>query len=114
MQRLVDYHWPGNWCQIQRVVRQALDSQSWIATIDAIETFENIHDCWIDTMAAIYILSSAKFKIQKERIMDSLMEASPIEEVGLLDMAIYNEALGQIADHLCPLEEDDDDDQPEN
>jgi DNA-binding NtrC family response regulator len=61
----------------------------------------NQNESQINELAAIYILSRAKLNIQKERVMEGLMTSSAIDEIGLLDLAIFHEAVSQIADHIC-------------
>ena len=56
----------------------------------------------VDEIAAIYLMSLAKLSIQREKILECLMMASKTEDMGLLDLAIYNEAVAQISDHRAP------------
>ncbi len=46
----------------------------------------------------IHILSLAKVQVRKERLLEALMAASNLEKIGLLDLAIFNEAVSQISD----------------
>lgn len=100
MERFIEYHWPGNWRQIQEVARKASARKKWDIPLtdppsDAGKRVK------IDEIAAIYILSMAELSIHKGRVMENLMAACNLEEIGLLDLAIFNEAVSQIADHLC-------------
>ncbi len=54
----------------------------------------------IDDISAIYILSMAKLSIQKDKVFEDMMAASELDEIGLLDIAIFNEAVNQIAEHF--------------
>lgn len=65
--------------------------QSWIACRNEGRT---------DELATINALSLARLDIQKERILEGLMTNSNPQEIGLLDLAIFDEAVSQIADHI--------------
>lgn len=101
IERLIHYHWPGNWQQLQRVTRAAFRAKGWDSALNSINLFNSQDESQINEMAAIYILSLAKLNIQKERVMDGLMASSNLDEIGLLDLAIFHEAVSQIADHIC-------------
>ena len=42
----------------------------------------------------------ARLSIHKEKVLEEMMAASDLDEIGLLDIAIFNEAVNQIAEHL--------------
>jgi len=106
MERLIHYHWPGNWRQLQRATRASFDDQGWNFALDSFALDKDRDENQINELAAIYILSLAKLNIQKERVMEGLMTSSNIDEIGLLDLAIFHEAVNQIADHICVLNPD--------
>jgi DNA-binding NtrC family response regulator len=101
LERLVQYHWPGNWQQLQRVTRAAFKAKGWHVALNSIDLYNDPDESEINEMAAIYILSLAKLNIQKERVMEGLMASSNLDEIGLLDLAIFHEAVSQIADYIC-------------
>ncbi len=101
IQRLINYHWPGNWQQLQRVTRAAFNAKGWDFALNTINLYDDQDESEINEMAAIYILSLAKLNIQKERVMEGLMASYNLDEIGLLDLAIFHEAVSQIADHIC-------------
>ena len=103
MERLINYPWPGNLRQLQTVARKAFEISDWnkaIAMLDVLSQ-ENAKQ-EVDEIAAIYLMSLAKLSIQREKILECLMMASKTEDMGLLDLAIYNEAVAQISDHRAP------------
>jgi len=100
MERLINYHWPGNWRQLQRATRASLNTKGWDFAFDSFDSDKNWDECQINELAAIYILSLANLNIQKERVMEGLMTSSKLDEIGLLDLAIFYEAVSQIADHI--------------
>jgi DNA-binding NtrC family response regulator len=99
MERFIEYHWPGNWRQIQEVARKASARKRWDISLTVPESDVDKRDK-IDDVAAIYILSMAELSIHKVKVMENLMAACNLEEIGLLDLAIFNEAVSQIADYL--------------
>lgn len=99
MERFIEYHWPGNWRQIQEVARKASARRKWDIPLTSPKSDADKRDK-IDEIAAIYILSMAELSIHKDKVMENLMAACNLEEIGLLDLAIFNEAVSQIADHL--------------
>ncbi|MGD9365846.1 MAG: sigma 54-interacting transcriptional regulator [Desulfobacteraceae bacterium] len=99
MERFIEYHWPGNWRQIQEVARKASARKKWDIPFTDSQSDADKRDK-IDEIAAIYILSMAELSIHKDKVMENLMAACNLEEIGLLDLAIFNEAVSQIADHL--------------
>jgi DNA-binding NtrC family response regulator len=101
MERLIHYHWPGNWRQLQRSTQAAIDANGWNFALDLYDFDKDRDESQINELAAIYILSLAKLNIQKERVMEGLMASFNIGEIGLLDLAIFHEAVSQIADHIC-------------
>jgi two-component system response regulator HydG len=101
MENLIHYHWPGNWRQLQRATRTAFNANEWNLAFETFEFDKDLDENQINHLAAIYILSLAKLTIQKERVMEGLMTSSNLDEIGLLDLAIFHEAVSQIADHIC-------------
>ena len=106
IERLIHYHWPGNWQQLQRVTQAAFIAKGWDFALNSLYLDNERDESQINELAAIYILSLAKLNIQKERVMEGLMSSSNLDEIGLLDLAIFHEAVSQIADHICVQNED--------
>ena len=100
MNRLTRYTWPGNLRQLQQVVRRAIKHQQWDKAISNVETWSIHSDDTIDEMAAFYILSHAELSIQRDKILEGLITASNSDDIGLLDLAFFNEAVSQIADQI--------------
>lgn len=109
MTRLVNYDWPGNWRQLHEVARKAFKHQTWEVPLEDSGP-SDIEADDLDSIAAIYILSMAKLGIQKSRVIESMIAASDQDELGLLDLAIFNEAVNQISDHIRWMEKEDEDD----
>ncbi len=97
MKRLITYHWPGNLHQLRQIARRAIH-RDWDTAINTIETWSVQRTDIVDEMAAIYILSLADIRIRKERILEALIAAADLDDVGLLDLAILNEAICQYDD----------------
>lgn len=105
--RLLNYQWPGNLRQLQQVAWKAFTTSDWNTVVDNLDAPYNKRDALeVDEIAAIYLMSLAKLSIHKEKIVEGFMAASKLEDVGLLDLAIYNEAVSQIADHLTSYDSD--------
>lgn len=100
MERLTRYQWPGNWRQFQQVTQAYLDTKGLDFDLDSFELEKDKNKNQIDELAAIYILSLAELNIQKERVLESLMCSSNLDEIGLLDLTIFHESVRQIADHF--------------
>lgn len=105
MERLIDYHWPRNWRQLQEFAKTAITQMAWDIPLNS-SLPDNAMPQEIDDIAAIYILSMAALSIQKDKVLEEMMAASDLEEIGLLDLAIFNEAVDQIAEHLDVTRED--------
>lgn len=99
MERLIDYHWPRNWRQLQEFARNAITKMDWDVPLNS-SLPDTALPQEIDDIAAIYILSMAKLSIQKDKVLEAMMTASELDEIGLLDIAIFNEAVNQIAEHF--------------
>lgn len=103
MERLIRYHWPGNWRQLQRVIRACIQTKELYYALDSSDLDrykDEDHEEQIDELAAIYILSPAELNIQKECVLEGLISSSNLDEIGLLDLAIFQEAVCQIADYF--------------
>jgi DNA-binding NtrC family response regulator len=111
MERLTNYDWPANWRQLHEVTRLAFKTQSWKIPLEDPDPGNDTAD-ELDSMATIYILSMAKLGIQKSRVIESMIAASDQDELGLLDLAIFNEAVNQISDHIGLMQKEDSDDMP--
>ncbi len=100
MKRLRDYHWPGNLHQLRQVAHRAIRQQRWDTIIDTLETLSEQSADMIDEMAAIFILSHSELTVCTEMILESLIASSDKNDVGLLDLAIFNEVACQFADMI--------------
>jgi len=99
MERLIDYHWPRNWRQLQEFAKNATTQMDWDIPLNSSLPDTTLPQ-EVDDIAAIYILSMAKLCIHKDKVLEEMMAASELDEIGLLDIAIFNEAVNQIAEHL--------------
>lgn len=108
MERLTHYDWPENWRQLHEVTRTAFEIRSWDVPLEDSGPDDGSTD-GIDSIAAIHILSMAKIGIQKSRVIESMIAAADQDTLGLLDLAIFNEAVNQISDHISLLEKEDED-----
>ena len=100
MKYLKQYSWPGNLRQLQQIAHRALKNRNWPKVIRNIETRSICGDETIDEIAAFYILSYAEISIQREKVLEKLIAASNMDDIGLLDLAFLNEAVSQIADSI--------------
>lgn len=102
MDRLLSYSWPGNLRQLQHTAWKAFETSDWDAAIAGLDTTPNEKNQHkVDEIAAIYLMSLAQLSIQREKIIEGLMTVSNVGEIGLLDLAIYNEAVSQITNHVA-------------
>lgn len=105
MDRLIDYHWPWNWRQLQEFAKKATAKMAWdVPLISSLPDDALPHE--IDDIAAIHILSMAKLHIHKEKVLEEMVVASDLAHIGFLDLAIFNEAVSQIAEQLSDKEDD--------
>jgi DNA-binding NtrC family response regulator len=100
MKRLMDYHWPGNLHQLRQISHRVIEQQGWDTVINSLETLSVPNAEIIDEMVAIFILSLSKISVCKERILDSLIAAADINDVGLLDLAIFHEVAIHFTDMI--------------
>jgi DNA-binding NtrC family response regulator len=100
MNHLIKYRWPGNLRQLQQVIHRAIKHQKWDKVINTVETCSINSDDTIEEIAAFYILSHAELSIQKDKILEGFIAASNSDDIGLLDLAFYNEAVSQISDQI--------------
>ncbi len=105
MERLMNYHWPMNWRQLQEFAKEAIDKMAWDVPLNSSLPQKALPQ-EIDDIAAIYILSMARLRIDKEKVLELMMSASQSDEIGLLDLVILNEAVDQIAEQLRDGEDD--------
>jgi transcriptional regulator of acetoin/glycerol metabolism len=96
MEFIMNYHWPRNWRQLQEVARQAVETEDWNVPLRDLSPWGGENET-IDSIAAIYILSMAKLAIHKDKVMEGIVAATNLEEIGLLDLAILNEAVSEMA-----------------
>lgn len=101
LEQLLNYKWPGNLRQLQAVAWLAFNASNWDAAIASLDNTP-VKKNWqqVDELAAVYLMSLAKLSIRREKIIENLIAASNKEDIGLLDLAIYNEAVSQIQDHF--------------
>lgn len=100
MKRLMNYHWPGNLSQLRQIAHRAIRQQQWDTVINTLETRSVQSTDIVDEMAAIFILSLSEISICREMVLEGLIAASDMNDVGLLDLAILNEVACQFADMI--------------
>ena len=88
------YRWPGNVQELQGVVRQALRFKDWDAALDRL-THRNGA---VDDYAAINLTPDGvalmpDFEITQGRMLKRLSERVPADELGLMDLVIYEEVI---------------------
>lgn len=105
MERMLNYHWPRNWRQLQEVVNKALANADWGIALSDLNSHDGEAET-IDSIAAIFILSKAKLGIHKEKVMEAMVTATELNELGLLDLAIFNEAVSQMVHHIDLVNQD--------
>lgn len=101
MDRLLSYRWPGNLRQLQQAAWKGFTTSDWERTAECLDAPpQDNRSLVVDEIGAIYLMSLAKLSIHKEKIIEVFMVSQKMEDVGLLDLAIYHEAVSQIADHI--------------
>ena len=88
------YRWPGNVQELQAVVRQALKFNDWDAAIDRL----NRRNAAVDDYATINLTPDGvalmpDFEITQGRMLKRLSERVPADELGLMDLVIYEEVI---------------------
>ncbi len=106
MEFMMNYHWPRNWRQLQDVAHKALDKKDWSAPLRDLKPIDGEAQT-IDSIAAIYILSMARLAIQKDKVMEGMVAATNLDDLGLLDLAIFNEAVNEMVQHIDLVNQDD-------
>ena len=102
MDILTSYPWPGNLGQLQHLACKAFATSDWNSALKELDSHTiEVYTQGVDEIAAIYMMSLAKLSIHKEKIIEAFIAASKTDEVGLLDLAIYHEAVSQMADHIA-------------
>lgn len=86
--RMRAHRWPGNIRELQAVVNRAIQSNDWD---DAIDT---LHQNREDPHAAVNLTTDSltlmpHFEITQGNMLDQLSEKIPAEELGLMDLVLY-------------------------
>jgi DNA-binding NtrC family response regulator len=91
---LKSHPWPGNVKELQDTVEMALRGNGWDAAIRSLKGGKRksanypVVDLSLDGAALM-----PDFEIENDRMLDRSVESVPVEEMGLMDLVIYEEAI---------------------
>jgi len=88
--RMRTHRWPGNLRELQAVVRRAIQVNDWDAAIDLLSHGRE------DSYAVVNLTTDSlalmpHFEITEGNMLDQLSEKVPVEELGLMDLVLYEE-----------------------
>jgi DNA-binding NtrC family response regulator len=90
--RLCAHDWPGNMKELQDTVGRAIRLNDWTAAIDQLdEGDDKAHDGATLNLTSDGVALMPDFEITQRRMLERLSERVPTEEVGLMDLLIYEE-----------------------
>ncbi|WP_319404721.1 sigma 54-interacting transcriptional regulator [uncultured Desulfosarcina sp.] len=94
MAMMKTHRWPGNVKELQEIVKTALRLNDWDSAINMLNRTENPMDSYSTVDLSIDGVSlMPDFEIRKGRLLELLEERIPAEEMGLMDLVIYEGAV---------------------
>lgn len=94
MAMMKTHRWPGNVKELQEIVRTAIRLNDWDPAIKMLNQTENPVDSYSALDLSIDGVSLIPdFEISQRRILERLKERIPAEEMGLMDLVIYEGAM---------------------
>ena len=89
--RMRTHRWPGNLREIQAVVSRAIQSNDWDAAIDDILHRGRKGRYAVVNLTADSVALMPHFEITQGNMLERLSEKVPAEELGLMDLVLYEE-----------------------
>lgn len=99
MNSIMRYPWPGNLHQLHLLIKHALATGHWPMKINDCQSRQK--DTAVKEMAGLKLadlMPLAELSIQKNKALKILLSNANPSDTGLLDLALYDEALSQICD----------------
>ena len=99
MNSIMRYSWPGNLYQLHLLIKYALATGHWPMKINDWQPWQK--DTAAKEMAGLELtdlMPLAELSIQKNKVLKMLLSNANPGDTGLLDLALYDEALSQICD----------------
>lgn len=94
--RLRDYDWPGNIRELQNTVMHAVGDNDWSTAIGQMgEETGKVHGCAAIDLSSDGVALMPEFEITQRRTLELLSERAPAEELGLMDLVIYEELIAR-------------------
>lgn len=88
------HRWPGNVKELQEIVKTALRLNDWDSAINLLNRTENPVDSYPTVDLSLDGISlMPDFEIRRGRMLECLEERLPTEEMGLMDLVIYEGAI---------------------
>jgi DNA-binding NtrC family response regulator len=92
--RLRTYDWPGNIRELQDTVMHAVGDNDWRAAVGQIgEDAGKVHGGAAIELTSDGVALMPEFEITQRRMLELLSERAPAEELGLMDLVIYEELI---------------------
>jgi DNA-binding NtrC family response regulator len=91
MARMRNHCWPGNIRELQAVVSRAIQSNDWDAAIDDILHHGKKDGYAVVNLTADSVALMPHFEITQGNMLERLSEKIPSEELGLMDLVLYEE-----------------------
>lgn len=87
------YHWPGNVVELQEMVQSAL-RRGWDAAIGLLKRRARVVDAYrpLD-LSPDGVALMPDFEIRRGSMLERWAEKTPIEEMGLMDLVVYDEVM---------------------
>ena len=90
------YRWPGNVKELQKVVKTAFRHKNWDPAIEMLRRSESPEDTYSTVdLSPDGVALMPDFEIRQGRSLEHLAERIPAEEMGLMDLVIYEEAMSR-------------------
>ena len=88
------HRWPGNVKELQEIVKTAIRLNNWDSAIDMLNCRGNPVDAYSTVdLSPDAVALMPDFEIKEGRMLERLAESIPDAEMGLMDLAVYEEAM---------------------
>ncbi|BBO74313.1 hypothetical protein DSCW_17300 [Desulfosarcina widdelii] len=89
--RMHTHRWPGNLRELQAVVSRAIQSGDWDVAIDDVLRHGRKDSYAVVNLTADSVALMPHFEITQGNMLERLSEKVPAEELGLMDLVLYEE-----------------------